>query len=159
MAKSVRNKPVSSADNLIDVKIQQIRMTRPEDFENIRQEYLTHYKPLGDEERIILEWVARMDWLTRALRMVDTMIWGDEMTMLDDSPFRMAQAWINKSDVLMRVQRRSELAQKAWEDGLREWERLKALRAKFAAYAEPAPAPEPAAEEPEVPGDPGPWVQ
>jgi len=127
-----------AAEAAIDRILQAVREEYSGELEALRAAYVGEYAPVTDMERVVLDLLASWDWQQRCLDRVEARIWTEEIEKAEGTAYPLGEAWCNRADDFMRIQRRMDTAQRSYHQTLHTWQRL--LKARKAARRPAKPA-------------------
>lgn len=129
--RSIQGKKISSQNALktgLDAKAEIIRGENQADYETLIAEYYARFHPGVPEERCLVDALIKAEWFGRRYMAVETAVW--ERDFSNSSSVSPGLTYMRQSDVLARVDRRINSAQRNFSSMLKQ---LLALQAQHAA--------------------------
>lgn len=134
---SVDGKKKSSQNALktgLDAKSEVIRCENRADYETLIAEYYAHFRPIGPEERCLVDTLIRSEWFGRRYMSVEAAVWERDFNLASTS---LGLSFVRQSDPLARVDRRINSAQRSFQQALKQLREIQSKRPP-----EPIPAEE-----------------
>jgi hypothetical protein len=101
---------------------------RPAELEALIAEYNSYYHPVGSVERLQVDTLIQCEWQLRCLRRAEAQIWNSAIAANESEKYALARAFCENQREFMRIQSRTDAAQRLYRKALRELERLRSAR-------------------------------
>lgn len=137
--RSIEGKKTSSQNALktgLDAKSEVIRHESRADYEALIAEYYARFHPTSPEERCLVDTLIKAEWFGRRYTAVETAVW--ERDFSNSTSGSLGLAYIRQSDVLARVDRRINSAQRNFSSALKQLLALQAQEALGQAHPDVA---------------------
>ncbi len=116
------------AEAAIVRSLQEVREEYASELEALSAAYIADHAPVTDEERVVLETLAGWAWQQRCLDRVEERIWTEEIEKAEGAAYPLGEAWCNRSDDFMWIQRRMDMVHRSYYQTLDRWEFLRKAR-------------------------------